>query len=235
MIVPPTRRSRARHHPAQLERRHAFLLHQCARHGLGRADARASTSLAREYPRAAWIVALHHHVMEYPWAAKQLSMRIGTALINGNWFVRSLKPLTGRAVLMHGHRHVDWIGQCAGLPIISAPSPVMEVDRRQGYRLLYPHAGDRRRRQAQPAHARAHRSRPARPTVNAIHNQPPRSTSRRKVKITSVSLLLENKTKLEKKFFFFFFSEKKKKKKKKKNAHRMPPRRGAAAPPNKCC
>jgi hypothetical protein len=50
-----------------------------------------------------------------------------TALINGNWFVRSLKPLTGRAVLMHGHRHVDWIGECAKLPIISAPSPVMEV------------------------------------------------------------------------------------------------------------
>ena len=65
--------------------------------------------------------------MEYPWAAKQLSMRIGTALINGNWFVRSLKSLTGRAVLMHGHRHVDWIGECAELPIISAPSPVMEV------------------------------------------------------------------------------------------------------------
>jgi hypothetical protein len=80
-----------------------------------------------EYPDAAWIVALHHHLMEYPWAAKALSMRIGTALINGNWFVRSLKPLVGRAILMHGHRHIDWIGECAGLPIVSAPSPVMEV------------------------------------------------------------------------------------------------------------
>lgn len=88
---------------------------------------RAFDLACAEYPRAAWIVALHHHLMEYPWAAKALSMRIGTALINGNWFVRSLKPLTGRAVLMHGHRHVDWIGECAGLPIVSAPSPVMEV------------------------------------------------------------------------------------------------------------
>jgi hypothetical protein len=88
---------------------------------------RAFDIACAEYPRAAWILALHHHLMEYPWAAKQLSMRIGTALINGNWFVRSLKPLTGRGVLMHGHRHVDWIGECAGLPIISAPSPVMEV------------------------------------------------------------------------------------------------------------
>jgi hypothetical protein len=27
---------------------------------------------------------------------------------------------------MHGHRHVDWIGTCEGLLIVSAPSPVME-------------------------------------------------------------------------------------------------------------
>ena len=24
---------------------------------------------------------------------------------------------------MHGHRHVDWIGACGGLRIVSAPSP----------------------------------------------------------------------------------------------------------------
>ncbi|BCH35580.1 hypothetical protein MesoLjLc_75100 [Mesorhizobium sp. L-8-10] len=46
---------------------------------------------------------------------------------NGNWFVRRLKPLAGRALLMHGHRHVDWIGRCEGLLIVSAPSPVMEA------------------------------------------------------------------------------------------------------------
>jgi hypothetical protein len=80
-----------------------------------------------EYPDAAWIIALHHHLMEYPWAAKALSMRVGTAIINGNWFVRRLLPLAGRAILMHGHRHIDWIGQCGGLAIISAPSPVMEA------------------------------------------------------------------------------------------------------------
>jgi len=82
---------------------------------------------SKQYPRACWIVALHHHVVEYPWAAKALSERVGTALINGNWFVRSLETLRGRAILMHGHRHVDWIGECAGLPIVSAPSPVMEA------------------------------------------------------------------------------------------------------------
>ena len=82
---------------------------------------------AAEYPEACWVIALHHHVVEYPWAAKALSERIGTSLINGNWFVRSLRPLSDRAVLMHGHRHTDWIGHIAGLRIISAPSPVMEV------------------------------------------------------------------------------------------------------------
>jgi hypothetical protein len=82
---------------------------------------------AAEYPQACWVIALHHHVVEYPWAAKALSERIGTSLINGNWFVRSLAPLADRAILMHGHRHIDWIGHIAGLRIISAPSPVMEV------------------------------------------------------------------------------------------------------------
>jgi hypothetical protein len=28
---------------------------------------------------------------------------------------------------MHGHRHIDWLGQCAGLMIVSAPSPVMNA------------------------------------------------------------------------------------------------------------
>ena len=28
---------------------------------------------------------------------------------------------------MHGHRHIDWIGECGGLRIVSAPSPVMEA------------------------------------------------------------------------------------------------------------
>lgn len=82
---------------------------------------------AAEYPKACWLVALHHHVAEYPWAAKALSERIGTALINGNWFVRKLRALAHRVILLHGHRHIDWIGECAGLTILSAPSPVMEA------------------------------------------------------------------------------------------------------------
>ncbi|MCX5577275.1 metallophosphoesterase family protein [Kaistia terrae] len=89
-------------------------------------QARAMDAVKADYPEASWIVALHHHVVEYPQPAHALSERIGTALINGSWFVRRLTRFAGRAVVLHGHRHVDWIGESGGLPIISAPSPVME-------------------------------------------------------------------------------------------------------------
>ncbi|QHO78167.1 metallophosphoesterase [Bradyrhizobium sp. CCBAU 051011] len=81
----------------------------------------------RHYPAARWIFALHHHVVEYPMPVKAFSERIGTALINGSWFVRKLDALAGRTVVMHGHRHIDWIGACGSLKIISAPSPVMNA------------------------------------------------------------------------------------------------------------
>ena len=59
--------------------------------------------------------------------AKALSERIGTALINSTWFVRQLQSMGSRVVVMHGRRHIDWIGDCGGVRIISAPSPVMEA------------------------------------------------------------------------------------------------------------
>jgi hypothetical protein len=77
------------------------------------------------FPKARWIVALHHHLIEYPMPVATFSERIGTALINGSWFVRTLNRFAERTVVMHGHRHIDWIGGCGALKIISAPSPVM--------------------------------------------------------------------------------------------------------------
>jgi hypothetical protein len=91
------------------------------------ADARVLAWAAAEFPRACWVVGLHHHVVEYPQPAKALSERIGTALINGSWFVRRLRPLAARIVVLHGHRHVDWMGACGDLRIVSAPSPVMNA------------------------------------------------------------------------------------------------------------
>jgi hypothetical protein len=86
--------------------------------------ARLAGAFAR-FPGAYWIIALHHHLLEYPMSAATLSERIGTALINGSLFVRRLKPFAARTVVMHGHRHIDWIGACGKLKIISAPSPIM--------------------------------------------------------------------------------------------------------------
>jgi hypothetical protein len=96
--------------------------------GLVSADqVRGIETAAAQYPRAVWLIGLHHHPIEYPRAAKVLSERIGTALVNGNWFLRQLRPMASRALLMHGHRHIDWIGECGGMAIVSAPSPVMEA------------------------------------------------------------------------------------------------------------
>jgi predicted MPP superfamily phosphohydrolase len=91
------------------------------------AQSQAIEAAAELYPRACWIIALHHHVVEYPKPATALSERIGTALINGSYVVRRLQKLGGRAILMHGHRHIEWIGASGGLIVISAPSPVMEA------------------------------------------------------------------------------------------------------------
>lgn len=90
-------------------------------------DMRAILAVAGAFPQACWILALHHHPIEYPKPAKAFSERIGTALINGSRLLRLLRPIAARTVAMHGHRHIDWIGRCGALKIVSAPSPVMEA------------------------------------------------------------------------------------------------------------
>lgn len=44
--------------------------------------------------------------------------------MNGHWAVARLRRLAPRIALLHGHRHFDWAGECGGLRILSAPSPV---------------------------------------------------------------------------------------------------------------
>jgi len=88
-------------------------------------EANRLTAAFNAYPKARWLIAMHHHPIEYPRPVAAFSVRVGTALVNGSWFLRVLKPYAARLVVMHGHRHVDWIGACGALKIISAPSPVM--------------------------------------------------------------------------------------------------------------
>jgi hypothetical protein len=66
--------------------------------------------------------------MEYPKPALALSERIGTALINGTWFARRLRKFASSIVVMHGHRHFDWVGRCGAIAIVSSPSTVMTPD-----------------------------------------------------------------------------------------------------------
>jgi hypothetical protein len=89
------------------------------------------------YPKARWILALHHHLIEYPMQVRRFSDRVGTALVNGSWFIRKLKVCADRAVIMHGHRHIDWTGACGILKIISAPSPVMGAPEMQTQFLIH--------------------------------------------------------------------------------------------------
>jgi len=88
-------------------------------------QARRLAAAASAYPQARWIIGLHHHLIEYPMPVAEFSERIGTALVNGSWFIRELTPFAPRTVVLHGHRHIDWIGACGDLKLVSAPSPVM--------------------------------------------------------------------------------------------------------------
>ncbi len=91
-------------------------------------QAQAMEAAIAEYPRAIWIVALHHHIVEHPKLGNALAKRIGTTLINGNWFTRQLRHTAHRVIVMHGHRHIDWMGRCGDLAILSAPSAVMAAE-----------------------------------------------------------------------------------------------------------
>jgi len=88
-------------------------------------EVQALDAAMREYPRAVWIIALHHHIVEHPKLGHALAERIGTTLINGNWFTRHLLGVGQRALVMHGHRHIDWMGECGDLLILSASSSTM--------------------------------------------------------------------------------------------------------------
>jgi predicted MPP superfamily phosphohydrolase len=88
-------------------------------------QAQRLAAVLANFPEARWIVAMHHHLVEYPMPVVTFSERVGTALVNGSWFVRKLKPFSARILVTHGHRHIDWIGACGAMRIISAPSPVM--------------------------------------------------------------------------------------------------------------
>jgi len=90
--------------------------------------------LVLQNTRHPWLVLLHHQVVEYPLVSVSLRERIGLALINAPELVAVLAPHSGRVIVLHGHRHRDWIGVCGNIVLCSAPSTSLGADSVDKYR-----------------------------------------------------------------------------------------------------
>jgi hypothetical protein len=82
----------------------------------------ALKSVLRNSPTGAWIILLHHQVVEYPVASIPLRDRIGLALINAPDVLAAIAPYASHVLIFHGHRHRDWIGTYGDVVVCSAPS-----------------------------------------------------------------------------------------------------------------
>jgi 3',5'-cyclic AMP phosphodiesterase CpdA len=95
---------------------------------------RALERVLQNHPQHAWIILLHHHVVEYPGVSASLRERIGLALINAPDLLAALAPHASRVLVLHGHRHRDWIGACGEVVLCSAPSTALGADGADKYR-----------------------------------------------------------------------------------------------------
>jgi 3',5'-cyclic AMP phosphodiesterase CpdA len=86
---------------------------------------KALKSVLRSWPYSAWMILLHHQVVEYPVTSISLTDRIGLALVNAPDVLAAIAPHASRCLVLHGHRHRDWIGTCQDVVLCSAPSVTM--------------------------------------------------------------------------------------------------------------
>ena len=89
---------------------------------VNRSQLSALKAILRNSPRRAWMILLHHQVVEYPVASISLRYRIGLALVNAPDVLAAIAPYASRVLILHGHRHTDWIGTCGDVVLCSAPS-----------------------------------------------------------------------------------------------------------------
>ncbi len=94
----------------------------------------ALKSILRNSPRRAWLILLHHQVVEYPLASISLRDRIGLALVNAPDVLAALAPHASRVLVLHGHRHRDWIGTFGEVVLCSAPSATLGAYNGELYR-----------------------------------------------------------------------------------------------------
>jgi 3',5'-cyclic AMP phosphodiesterase CpdA len=88
-------------------------------------ELRAFKSVLRNSPGVPWIIALHHQIVEYPVPSISLHERVGLALVNAADVLAAIEPYASRTIVLHGHRHWDWIGTCGGVVLCSAPSAAL--------------------------------------------------------------------------------------------------------------
>jgi 3',5'-cyclic AMP phosphodiesterase CpdA len=89
---------------------------------VGRSQLRGVTSTLRTFSSRAWVVLIHHHIVDYPIPSIPLSERIGVALINATDVLKAIACHGAPVVVMHGHRHRAWVGTCGQVSVCSAPS-----------------------------------------------------------------------------------------------------------------
>jgi 3',5'-cyclic AMP phosphodiesterase CpdA len=89
---------------------------------ISRSQLRKLRRVLTAFPDHAWLILLHHHVVEYPVDAVKLSARIGLSLMNATDLLSVIARHASRVVIFHGHRHHDWIGTKGDVVLCSAPS-----------------------------------------------------------------------------------------------------------------
>ena len=92
---------------------------------INREQLRALTSILRSDPAAAWIVAVHHHLVEYPIRGLGVQERAGVVLVNASDVLRVIARSGRPVAILHGHRHRGWVGTSGRSVLCSAPSVVL--------------------------------------------------------------------------------------------------------------
>jgi 3',5'-cyclic AMP phosphodiesterase CpdA len=89
---------------------------------VGRSQLRALKQILRKRPPRGWLILLHHHLVEYPIRSIGLDERIGVVLINAPDVLKVIASSGSTVIVLHGHRHRDWIGTCGNVVMCSAAS-----------------------------------------------------------------------------------------------------------------
>jgi 3',5'-cyclic AMP phosphodiesterase CpdA len=120
MIVPP-----ASGRPGIVLMNSSTDSHMALMNAIGVVDPRQISALAalqKLCANANWLVVLHHQVVEYPSRGTSLKERAGLCLVNAPDLLAAVKDNARKVLILHGHRHRDWLGSCGGLGLCSAPS-----------------------------------------------------------------------------------------------------------------